>query len=347
VPGLIDMHTHFRDPGLTHKEDIQTGLTAAARGGFTSVVTMGNTSPVCDNEQIIKHQINRAKEVKLGKLYPVSTVTMGMLGKEATNIHDNIIAGAIAFSEDGKSVEDPAVFKQFLHQAAQFQVPVLDHCDDVRGEAYYAERDIELAGSVGSRLHIQHVSLADTVNVIADGKKKYGKLITAEAAPHHFALTRQDYLDWGVDAKMAPPLATESDRQAIIRGLADGTIDAIATDHAPHTAEEKKSDNPPNGIIGLETALPLALTHLYYAGEVDRMQLIRLMSTNPANILGIKGGTLAPGSPADITIIDPNIGHVVDKYSFASKSKNQPYHGRFLRGEVTKTICDGRTIFEK
>jgi len=179
---------------------------------------------------------------------------------------------------------------------------------------------------------------------IKDGKKKYGKLITAEAAPHHFSLTQKDWAEWGVNAKMAPPLATENDRQAIIRGLADGTIDAIATDHAPHTAQEKASDNPPNGIIGLETAVPLALTHLYHTGAIAPLQLVRLMSTNPANILGIRGGTLSQGCIADITIIDPDKVFTVDSTKFASKSKNQPYHGRQLRGVVTNTICGGDII---
>ena len=357
APGLIDMHVHLRDPGLTHKEDITSGLIAASKGGFSTVVTMANTIPVTDRASIIDEQIHKACRRELGRLYPVSSVTLGMEGKRLVDIESNINAGAVAFSEDGKSVENPELLKEFMIRMKQrgcLPRPILDHCDadkkdEKNSEAYYAARDIKLAAQTGARLHIQHVSTKDTVDIIREAKrdKRLRMLITAEAAPHHFTLTEEDIKVWGTNAKMSPPLRTAEDRDAIIRGLQDGTIDAIATDHAPHAEHEKAAEfaNAPNGIIGLETAVGLAFTELVHTNKMSESDLIKTLTTNPARILNLD--TIGLGTLfADLTIIDPNKEWTVNSADFASKSKNMPYEGKKLKGAVTHTICRGRLIFD-
>jgi len=354
VPGLIDMHVHLRDFEQAYKEDIRTGLEAAARGGFTAVVAMANTNPVCDNADMIRQQILKADEAKFSRLLPVSSITKGMNGKCLVDVGKNLYAGAVAFSEDGKSVEDADVLGWFMQHLQQFVpkdsrgVPVLDHCDDVKGEEYYVNRDIMLAKQAGCRIHLQHISTAESVELIRKAKKEpWGHLVTAEAAPHHFTLTDADFEKHGPNAKMAPPLRTEADRQAIINGLLDGTIDCIASDHAPHAPREKTDEKSMNGIIGLETSLGLSLTELYHKGLLSDMEIIQKMSTNPAHILNLMGGTLAVGTPADITIIDPNKKWIVNSKKFASKSKNMPYEGLKLVGLATHTIRGGDVIFQR
>jgi len=340
VPGLTDLHTHFRDPGFTHKEDINSGLTAATRGGFATVVTMANTSPVTDSPEKIAYQIRKSQERKLAMLLPVSSVTKNMDGKELVDWRANLRAGAAAFSEDGKAVEDSDLFEKFMRELSNEQIPILTHCDGEKGEEYYVERDIALAKKTGAKLHIQHVSLAGSVELIREAKKKL-KNLTAEATPHHFCLNADALKLHGPNAKMSPPLRTETDRQAIIQGLQDGTIDVIATDHAPHDAEGKASNNPPNGIIGLETAVGLSLTELYHTGKLREIELIKKFTKNPASIIhqpSYKYGTF--------TVIDPNMEWTVDSNEFASKSKNMPYDGMKLRGRATHTIRNGEIIHE-
>jgi dihydroorotase len=329
VPGLVDIHVHFRDPGLTHKEDIITGLRAAAAGGFTTVVTMANTNPVCDEKYIIKYQKKMANVVGLGRLFPICSVTKNMDGVELVDTKN------FAYSDDGKQIHDAAV----LESALQKFPLVLAHYDDPEHELM--QRDIDLAIKHGRRLHIQHISTAKSVEVVRKARATHPHLITAEVAPHHFALTSDALKTHGTNAKMAPPLRTKKDVDAIIGALRDGTISVIATDHAPHTEEEKsvEFDRAPNGITGLETSVGLTLTHLYHTGILTRDQIVALMSTNPTKILDLKP------QKSDFTIIDPNFEWVVDNSKSRSKSKNNPYHDMKLRGKVLYTICNGKIIY--
>ena len=338
LPGLIDMHVHLRDPGLTHKENIFTGLRAAAAGGFTTVVTMANTSPVCDNERIIKYQIKKAKRAKLGRLLPICAVTKDMDGKELVTTKN------FAYSDDGKQINNADIIESAMKQG----MFIFTHYDDP--EHSLIQRDIELAIKHNARLHIQHVSTATSVEVIRNARKTHPHLITAEATPHHFTLTEDYIKTHNTSAKMSPPLRTAKDRNAVFKALQDGTISCIATDHAPHTLEEKSVAyrDAPNGIIGLETAVGLALTYL----KLSKEQLTTLMHTNPAKILGLKnnsplnrrGGAKRRGS---FTIIDPNLEWTVDSTNFHSKSNCQPYDGMRLKGKVLYTICKGRIIYGK
>jgi len=343
APGLIDMHVHFREPGFEYKEDMQSGAAAAAAGGFTTVCCMPNTSPVADCKDVID-SIN--KKTKHGDRYsassvpitvmPVGAVTLGQKGEKLTNFTELKKAGVIALSDDGMPIVNPDVMRKALIAAEKENMLIISHCEE---EETMAERDVRLAEETGTRVHIAHVSTAKAVESIRKAKSA-GVKVTAETCPHYFSLTRDTIKEKGTNAKMNPPLRSKKDVEAIIEGLSDGTIDAIATDHAPHSADEKALpfDDAPNGIIGLETSLAVSLTFLYHTGLFTIEEVINLMSKNPAKILNLNAGVLEKGATADIVIFDPDEEWMVDSGKFKSKSRNTPYDGMKLKGNVKHTI---------
>lgn len=371
MPGLIDLHVHFREPGFEYKETIATGSAAAARGGFTGVCPMANTKPTVDTPEMIQWILEKGKTDSPVHLYPIGAVTFGLKGEEITDAAGMKAAGMSALSEDGKTVMDARVFRDALRQAAANDIVVMDHCEDanlLKGGAMHAgkkaeslglvgishavedvitARDILLAKETGAHLHLCHVSTAGAVEMARQAKAE-GIHVTAEACPHHFALTVEDIPEGDANFKMAPPLRDAADVAAIKEGLRTGIIDAISTDHAPHSAEEKT--NPVfaknmNGIVGSETAVPLVITELVETGVLTPLQMAEKMSYNPAKILGIEAGELKVGRMADITVIDPKAEYVIDKNTFASKGRNTPFHGWKVRGKVMATIVDGQIIY--
>ena len=368
APGLVDVHAHFRDPGFTAKEDIVTGAAAAAKGGYTSVVLMANTKPTVDNTDTLKYVIGRGKETGI-HVYSCANVTMGMKGKELTPMRELAAAGAVGFTDDGIPLMDEKIVRDAMKNAAALDLPISFHEENPalienngvnRGrasehfgiggspreaESTMVERDLKIALETGASIDIQHVSARETVELIRKAKEK-GHNIHAEATPHHFTLTEDAVIKYGTLAKMNPPLREEADRLEIIRGLVDGTIDMIATDHAPHTAEEKAKSitEAPSGIIGLETALALGITELIDGGYLTMRQLLTLMSTNPANLYHLNAGYLAEGGPADIVLIDTTADWEPSEY--ASKASNTPFTGWNLKGKVVKTICGGKVVYE-
>jgi len=371
TPGLVDMHVHLRDPGQRHKETIATGTRAAAAGGFTTVCCMPNTSPTIDNEIVVEYITSRAAKEGIVNVIPIGSITKGLKGEELSAIGEMKEAGICAISDDGKTVDDPALFKTAMTYAKMFDLPILSHCEDLRlvgkgqinsgahaqimgfrGIAPEAEeiviaRDIVLARVTGAKLHICHVSTAEGVELIRNAQKA-GLPVTAEVCPHHFTLIDEDITEYDANYKMSPPLRSRRDRDALKQGLADGTISVIATDHAPHHEDEKNCEfeDAMNGIVGLETAVALCITEL--ADTLTPMQLVTTLSTNPAKILGLENkGHLQPGADADITIIDPDEKYCIDKNALCSKSKNTPFHGREVTGRVTHTIVDGRVVYTK
>lgn len=371
MPGLIDLHVHFRDPGLTYKEDIATGSAAAAAGGFTTVCCMPNTKPVIDSPEVVKYIVDKANEVGLTNVLPVGSVTMGMLGTEVTDIEALKEAGICAISEDGKSVMDSAVYRKAMKNAAKLNIPVLAHCEDInlveggvmnmdakaeslglKGisnavEDIIAARDIMLAKETGATLHLCHCSTRDSVIMLRDAKKD-GIKVTAEVCPHHFSMCTDDITANDGNFKMNPPLRERADMEALIKGLSDDYMDVISTDHAPHSAEEKAKDmtQAPFGIVGLETSVALTVTNLLKPGHITPMQMAEKMSYNPAKVLGINKGTLDIDAVADIAIIDPNEEYVIDTATFKSKGTNTPFGGIKVSGKVKYTILDGRVVFE-
>lgn len=370
VPGLVDVHVHFREPGFTHKEDIHTGAKAAAKGGFTSVVMMANTNPPIDNVETLKYVLKKGKETGI-HVYACANVTRNMEGKELTPMEDLVRAGAVGFTDDGKPITDEWIIVEAMEEASRLGVLVSLHEEDPKhidspgfnkgkasealgvggadrnAELSMATRDIEIALEKNAVVNIQHVSAAETVEMIRRAKGfKNGYLIHAEATPHHFSLTENDAILHRSLAKINPPLRTSRDRSAIIDGLKDGTIDIIASDHAPHSAKEKASgiENAPSGIIGLETAFGLGMTNLVTPGYLTLYELVERMSTNPAKVYGLDAGTLAVGHPADIMIFDPeDITFVTGE--FESKSNNSPFIGSKLDGKIKYTICDGKVVY--
>lgn len=366
APGLVDVHVHFRDPGFTEKEDIVTGAAAAARGGYTSVVLMANTKPPVDNLETLKYVQKRGGETGI-HVYTCANVTRAMQGKELTPMRELAEAGAVGFTDDGIPLTDEEIVRNAMRNAAALDMPVSLHEEDPKliannginkgrasehfgiggspreAEITMVERDLKLTLETGASVNIQHVSARETVELIRRAKEK-GKNIHAEATPHHFTLTEEAAIQYGTLAKMNPPLREEADRQAIIKGLVDGTIDLIATDHAPHTAEEKAKPitEAPSGIIGLETALALGITELVDGGYLTMRQLLALMSTNPANLYHLNAGYLAEGGPADVILIDTRLEWTPMEY--ASKASNTPFTGRSLKGKVVTTICGGREL---
>lgn len=369
APGLVDVHVHFREPGFTHKEDIITGAAAAAKGGFTTVVLMANTKPAVDNAETLEYVIKRGKETGI-RVTTCANVTMGMQGKELTPMKELAEQGAVGFTDDGIPIMDVELVRRAMELSAQLDMPISFHEEDPslitnnginRGKASehfgiggspreaeisLVERDLQLAIETGACINIQHISSREAVELVRQAKKKSHN-IHAEATPHHFTLTEEAAIAYGTLAKMNPPLREEADRQAIIAGLADGTIDIIATDHAPHTAEEKGKPitEAPSGITGLETALSLGITKLVNEGYLTMKQLLSRMSTNPAAMYHLDAGYLAEGGPADLVLIDTAATVVPGQY--ASKATNTPFTGWELKGEVKATICAGKVVYQK
>ena len=370
MPGLIDLHVHFRDPGLTYKEDIETGSKAAAKGGFTTVCCMPNTKPVVDNVETVKYIIEKGEKTGLTNVLPVGAVTKNMAGVEITDVEELKKAGICAISEDGKSVMNSGVYRKAMKNAAKANVPVLAHCEDinlveggvinlgdksselgVKGisnavEDVIAMRDIMLAKETGATLHLCHCSTKDSVEMVKRAKEE-GIKVTAEVCPHHFSMCSDDITSNDGNFKMNPPLRAREDMEALIKGLQDDIMDVISADHAPHSAEEKAKDleHAPFGIVGLETSVALTVTNLVKKGYLTPMQMAAKMSYNPAKVLGIPKGTLDEGKIADITIIDPNKEYTIDVNTFESKGKNTPFDGYKVSGEVEYTILNGKVVY--
>ena len=371
TPGLVDMHTHFREPGQEHKETIRSGTRAAAKGGFTSAATMANTSPVADSPQIIREIIKRAKRDGVVNVFPVGSVTLGLRGEQLVDVGELVGAGAVAISDDGKPIGNPWIMTQALMCCKEYGIPLISHCEEVMescvgwvmnqgensarleviglpdsAEEIMVERDIRLAERTGAHLHIAHVSTSGSVELVRHAKEK-GVNVTAEATPHHFTLTDAAVEKYGANAKMSPPLRSQEDVDAVIAGLRDGTIDVIATDHAPHAPDEKASglEKAPFGIVGLETCLPLVITRLVCQGHLTTSQAVAKMALNPARILNLDKGALSEGSDADITIIDMRKEEIVDPSRFESKGRNTPFSGWNLKGWPVMTIVGGEVVF--
>lgn len=370
APGLVDMHVHLRDPGHLYKEDLITGAKAAAAGGVTTVACMPNTSPVIDSAERIEDILARSKTAAVNIL-PYAAVTIGQKGLYPTDAAALIKAGAVGLSDDGMPVMNAAVLRAVMKTAKALGFFVSSHCEDadlvknyavnegavseklgIPGRPAVAEelmvmRDVMLAQETGARIHIAHVSTAGSVEIIRRAKAS-GVRVTAETCPHYFTLTENDVLNHGSMARVNPPLRTAHDIVAIIGGLIDGTIDAIATDHAPHSLEEKAQplQSSPSGISGLETSLGLSLTALYHAGKLPLDRLLALMASNPAAILGIKKGHISPGDDADIVVFDPDELWTVDPDRFKSKGRNTPFKGMTLRGKVKYTIVGGSVKYK-
>lgn len=369
APGLVDVHVHFRDPGFTHKEDIHTGAAAAAKGGFTSVVLMANTKPAVDNAETLAYVRNKGKETGI-HVYTCANVTMGLQGRELTDMEMLSAQGAAGFTDDGIPLMDERLLREALQRAAKCGKPVSLHEENPsliknngvnagKAAAYYGiggspreaeismvERDLRIAVEEEADLSIQHISTKEAVDLVRRAKKKSSH-IYAEAAPHHFTLTEEAVTRHGTLAKMNPPLREEEDRLAIIKGLQDGTIDMIATDHAPHSAEEKAKPitEAPSGIVGLETALSLGIRELVDKGYLSMMELIRKMSLAPARLYHLEAGYLKEGGPADLVVFDPKREWVVQ--DFASKSANSPFVGETMPGVVSYTICGGKIVYRE
>jgi dihydroorotase len=372
-PGLVDMHVHLREPGQEHKETIESGTRAAAAGGFTSVACMANTDPWNDGMSVTEYIVGEARRNGVVNVYPIGCVSKGGKGEELAEIGDLVRSGAVAVSDDGRPVGNSYLLRMALEYTKIFGIPVIDHCEDrnltasgVMNEGFVSTvlglkgipaaseevavaTDLAVAAMTKGRLHIAHISTRGSLEKVRRAKQD-GLAVTCEAAPHHLVLTDQAVADSHYDPnlKMNPPLRSEEDRQALLQGLRDGTIDAIASDHAPHHADEKlvEFDDAPFGIIGLETAVPLVLDRCVRAGIVTPSRFVELLSRNPARILGIKKGTLEAGADADVTLIDPELEKTVDVSQFKSKSRNSPFDGWTLRGWPVATIVGGRVVHE-
>lgn len=371
-PGLVDMHVHLRDPGLTYKEDIFTGTAAAAHGGVTSVACMANTDPVVDTPEQVRYVKDKAAQANGVHVYPIAAVSMGMRGEEPSDADALKKAGVIALSDDGCNVDNANLMRDVMIHAKRLEMPVLCHCEDttmvegravnegsvsrqlwLEGRPAIAEeimvmRDAMLAEETGAHVHICHVSTAKSVDIIRRMKKR-GVAITCETCPQYFTLTEDEILTQGSMARVNPPLRTAKDIKGIIAGLKDGTIDAIATDHAPHSAEEKSRPltRAPSGMVGLETSLAITLTELYHTGKMKLPDIIKRMTYTPASILRLSSkGRLSLGSDADITIFDPEEVWTIDPEQFASKARNTPFAGREVKGKVKYTIVGGNVIYQ-
>jgi dihydroorotase len=369
-PGLIDLHTHVREPGYEYKETIKTATESAAAGGFTTVFAMPNTNPINDTRAVTELVLDVARREGSVNVRPVGAITKGSRGEELAEIGELVEAGCAAISDDGRPVSSSLVMRRALEYTLSFGVPVIDHCEDLAlscggvmhegkvstmlglkgvpaaAETVMVARDLALAELTGGRLHLAHMSCAASVRMIRDAKAR-GVRVTAEACPHHFTLTDEAVIGFKADAKMNPPLRSREDVLAVIEGLADGTIDAIATDHAPHAPEEKSWPiaEAPFGVVGLETALPLALA-LTADGHLSLPQVIALLTSKPAAVMSIDRGSLRVGAPADLTVIDPDAEWVVDPAKFRSKSRNTPFAGWKMRGRVIKTLVGGKVVYD-
>lgn len=370
MPGLIDLHVHFREPGFEHKETIRTGARAAARGGFTTVCVMPNTKPVIDSVEMVQYVINRAKEVTDINVLPIAAITAGQDGEFITDFEKLYANGAIAVSEDGKSVMNARVARQAMRLAAEVGIPVFAHCEDknlvARGvinagnkakelglygimnavEDVIVARDILLAKNTGAQLHLCHCSTKDSVTMVELAKKD-GINVTAEVTPHHFTLTEDAITSDDANFKMNPPLRKQEDVDMLVEGLRTGVMDVISTDHAPHhkTEKERSFADAPFGITGLETSVCLTITELVEKGVLTPLQMAERMSYKPAQIIKSDKGTLLPGRAADITIIDPDDEYEIDSSKFASLGKNTPFNGKRVKGRVRYTIAGGKTVY--
>jgi dihydroorotase len=373
VPGLIDMHVHLREPGQEHKETVATGAAAAVAGGFTAVACMPNTSPVNDSVGVTEYILKKAKEANLARVYPIGAVSRGQNGEQLADIAELHAAGCVAVTDDGRPVATALLMRRALEYTQMFGIPVIEHCEEpslkgdgvahegfhastlgLRGipgeaESIMALRDISLAELTGGIVHIAHMSARQTLDAVRYGKSR-GIKVTCEVAPHHFILTDERLgapVPYDTNAKMNPPLRETADRDAMLAGIADGTVDVIATDHAPHHYDEKhvEFDRAPFGITGLETAVSLCFDRLVHAGVISLSRLIELLSVNPARILRVPGGSLADGQPADLSILAPDLAVTVSAATMRSRSKNTPFDGWTLRGGVAATIVGGRTVY--
>lgn len=370
IPGLIDLHVHLRDPGYEHKETIATGTRAGAMGGFTTVCAMPNTNPVTDNEILVEYIKMKAEREGIINVLPIGAITKGQKGEELADIGKMAQVGACAISEDGKSVPGPALMKNALRYAKMFDLPVFDHCEEISlakgsmnagdrasmlglkgisndSEELIVARDMILAGSVKAQLHLCHISTEESIIQIKQAKER-GVNVTAEATPHHFTLCDEDITDYDANFKMNPPLRSKKDVEAVRQALKDGTIEVIATDHAPHHIDDKNCEfeKAANGIIGLETALPLGIKILVDGGYLTPSELIAKMTCNPAKILKSDKGTLSEGAAADIAIVDPDCENIFDVSKMASKAKNTPFGGYKAKGKVLYTIVGGNIVVE-
>jgi dihydroorotase len=369
LPGLVDAHCHLRDPGYEYKEDIETGTMSAAAGGFTSIACMPNTNPVIDSESVISYIINKARQEGLVNVYPIGAISKGLKGQELAEIGELKFAGAVAISDDGRPVSNSELMKNALLYASMFDISVISHCEDsslsyegamnegfestilgLKGipsasEAIMVARDLILAEYTKTPIHIAHVSTELSVDLIRNAKRR-GVKVTAETCPHYFSLTEEACDGFNTLAKVNPPLRTAKDVDAVIEGLKDGTIDIIATDHAPHHEDEKNVEFnlAASGIVGFETALPLAITYLVKPGHLTMEDLVEKMCINPSKLLALNKGTIDIGKSADIIIVDADDEFVVDINKFHSKSKNSPFNGFKLTGSVSYTIVNGNIV---
>ena len=369
-PGFVDMHVHLREPGAEHKETVATGVAAAVAGGFTAVACMPDTEPANDEAGVTGLILARAAQAGLARVYPIGAVTKGRAGRQLAPIGELRDAGCVAVSDAGRPVADAILMRRALEYAAMCGMPVIDHCEDaaltadgvahegraaallgLRGmpaaaEEINAERDVTLSGLTGAPVHLAHVSARGTLRAVRSGKAR-GVPVTCEVTPHHLTLTDERLAGYDTNCKMNPPLRGAADVEALLAGLADGTIDCVATDHAPHHFDEKLAefDRAPFGVVGLETAVSVCLDRLVHPGHVSLSRLVALLSANPARILGVEGGALTEGAPADITVLAPDLEVAVDARGFRSLAANTPFDGWSLRGGVAATMVGGRTVY--
>jgi len=372
-PGFIDMHVHLREPGQEHKETVESGTASAVAGGFTAVACMPNTTPVNDDANVTAYILSKAAAAKLARVYPIGAVSRGSKGELLADIAELKQAGCVAITDDGHPVKTALMMRRAMEYAGMFGMPLIEHCEDpslkgdgvahegymaatlgLRGmpgacEALGVERGILLSELTGSAFHVAHMSARASIRAVRKGKEA-GVRVTCEVAPHHFTLTDEALgspIPYDTNTKMNPPLREAADRDAMLSGIADGSVDVIATDHAPHHYDEKKVefDRAPFGIVGLETAVPLSLDRLVHAGLIRLPRLVELLSVNPARILGVPGGSLSPGAPADVTIIAPDLRVRIEAARLRSRSKNTPFDGWELRGGVAATFVGGRVLF--
>jgi dihydroorotase len=373
VPGFVDMHVHLREPGQEHKETIASGSMSAVAGGFTAVACMPNTDPVNDHAGITQFILKKAAEANLARVYPIGAVSLGSKGEQLAELGEQRAAGCVAFTDDGRPVATALLMRRALEYTGMLKVPIIDHCEDsslkgdgvahegfraaalgLRGipgaaESLMVERDISLAELTGGHVHIAHMSARQSLRAVREGKAR-GVRVTTEVSPHHFTLTDESLaspVQYDTNVKMNPPLREAADRDAMLEGIADGSVDVIATDHAPHHIDEKmvEFDRAPFGIVGLETAVPLVFDRLVHTGRITLARMVELLSLNPARILGVPGGTLSEGAAADVTIIAPDQPVTIRAQALKSKSKNTPFDGWQLRGAVLATIVGGRVVY--
>ncbi len=373
APGLIDIHVHLREPGQEHKETVATGTASAVAGGFTAVACMPNTEPVNDHAGITEFILKKAAEAQRARVYPIGAVSVGSKGEQLAELGEQKTAGCVAFTDDGRPVATALLMRRALEYAGMLGVPIINHCEDpslkgdgVAHEGYFAaqlglrgipgqaesimvERDISLAELAGAHVHIAHMSARQSLRAVRAGKAR-GVRVTCEVAPHHFTLTDESLdgpVKYDTNLKMNPPLRAAEDRDAMLDGIADGSVDVIATDHAPHHADEKmvEFDHAPFGIIGLETAVPIVFDRLVHQGRIPLTRMIELLSVNPARLLKVRGGSLEEGAPADITVLAPDLAVTIEAAKLVSKSKNTPFDRWTFRGGVAATIVAGKVVY--